>query len=190
MDWHSETHRHFYTYIYLQKQLRGTLLSRSYPSAWQITLHVPHRYLVATRDIKPGEVILKEKPLVVGPRVDSFPICLACYRPLPLYQEARCSRCLVAPVCGVHCERQGAHGEPECTLLKEAAKEYPTLLSDHSQIVLPLRCLLKLRNAPTDSKWTSFLELESHEEKRRNTLIWRDHQLNIVEVSKESVLTN
>ncbi|XP_033608644.1 SET domain-containing protein SmydA-8 isoform X3 [Cryptotermes secundus] len=143
------------------------------------------RYLVATRDIKPGEVILKEKPLVVGPRVDSFPICLACYRPLPIYQESRCSRCLVAPVCGVHCERQGAHSEPECILLREAVKEYPTLLSDQSQIVLPLRCLLKLRNSPTDSKWTSFLELESHEEKRRNTLIWRDHQLNIVEVLRD-----
>lgn len=143
------------------------------------------RYLVATREIKPGEVILKEKPLVLGPRVDSAPICLTCYRPLSLYQEPRCSRCFVAPVCGVHCERQGGHSESECNLLREAAKEYPIFLSDHSQIVLPLRCLLQLRNSPTDSKWTSFLELESHEEKRRNTLIWRDHQLNVVDVLRD-----
>jgi hypothetical protein len=94
----------------------------------------------------------------------------------------------VAPVCGVLCESQGAHSEPECNLLREAAKEDPIFLSDYSQIVLPLRCLLQLRNSPTDSMWTSFLELESHEEKRRNTLIWRDHQLNIVDVSNETVL--
>jgi hypothetical protein len=127
---------------------------------------------------------------VVGPRVDSVPICLACYRPLPLYQQPRCSLCLVAPVCGVQCERRGAHSEAECNLLREAAKEHPIVLSDHSQIVLPLRCLLHLRNSPTDSKWTSFLELESHEEKRRNTLIWRDHHFNVVDVSNKYVLAD
>lgn len=159
-----------------------------YPLAQQIILHIPTRYLVATRDIKPGEVILKERPLVVGPRVDSAPICLACYRPLPLYEEPRCSRCLVAPVCGVCCEKRRTHNEAECNFLRETSKQCAIALSDYSQIVLPLRCLLQLRNSPTDSKWTSFLELESHEEKRRSTLIWRDHQLNVVDVSNKSVL--
>jgi hypothetical protein len=127
---------------------------------------------------------------VVGPRVDSTPICLACYRPLPLYKEPHCSRCLVAPVCGVCCDSQRAHNEAECDLLQRTAKQYPIALSDYSQIVLPLRCLLQLRNSPTDSMWTSFLELESHEEKRRNTLIWRDHQINVVDVSNKSALNN
>lgn len=143
---------------------------------------MPHRYLAASRDIKPGEVILKEKPLVVGPRVDSDPVCLACYKPLPLNQQPRCSLCLVAPVCGVHCERSGAHTDTECNILKEAARKDDLVLSEHSQIVLPLRCLSQLQNSPTDSKWMSFLELESHEEKRRGTLIWRDHQLNVIDV--------
>ncbi|KDR18205.1 Protein msta, isoform A, partial [Zootermopsis nevadensis] len=140
------------------------------------------RYLAASRDIKPGEVILKERPLVVGPRVDSNPICLACYKPLPLSQQPRCSLCLVAPVCGVHCERSRAHNDTECNILKEAARKDQLVLPNNSQIVLPLRCLLQLRNSSTDSKWTSFLELESHDEKRRGTLIWRDHQLNVIDV--------
>lgn len=119
---------------------------------------------------------------MVGPRVDSNPICLDCYKPLPLSQQPRCSLCLVAPVCGVHCERSRAHNDTECNILKEAARKDQLVLPNNSQIVLPLRCLLQLRNSSTDSKWTSFLELESHDEKRRGTLIWRDHQLNVIDV--------
>jgi hypothetical protein len=94
----------------------------------------------------------------------------------------------VAPVCGIHCERSGAHTETECNILKEAAGKYQFVLRDHSQIVLPLRCLLQLRNSPAASKWPSFLELESHDEKRRGTLIWRDHQLNVIDVRKKHLL--
>lgn len=126
----------------------------------------------------------------MGPRVDSAPICLACYRPIPLYEEPRCSRCLAAPVCGACCEQRIGHSQDECTLLQETNWEHPIVLSDYSQIVLPLRCLLQLRDSPTDPKWSSFLELESHEEKRRNTLIWRDHQFNVVDVSSKRVLTS
>ncbi|KAJ9577911.1 hypothetical protein L9F63_025224 [Diploptera punctata] len=126
------------------------------------------RYLVASRDIKAGEVILKELPLVLGPRVDSSPICIGCYKPLPMYQPNHCSQCLVAPVCGAQCERNGDHSDVEY----------------HSQMVLPFRCLLQIKNSSTDPRWNSFLELESHEKERRDTLIWRDHQLNVVEVMR------
>lgn len=141
---------------------------------------------MASRDIKSGEAILKEKPLVVGPRVDSAPVCLDCYQPLPQHQQPRCSSCLVAPVCGVHCERNGDHSSVECNIMKEAAMKYSLTLADNSQIMLPLRCLVQLRNSPTDPKWVSFLEMESHIDKRRDTLIWRDHQLNVVDVRDTS----
>lgn len=38
------------------------------------------RYLIATRQIKAGEVILKENPCVIGPKIASFPICLGCHQ--------------------------------------------------------------------------------------------------------------
>lgn len=142
------------------------------------------RYLVASRDIKAGEVILKELPLVLGPRVDSVPICIGCYQPLPVYHQNRCSRCQVAPVCDVQCERHGDHSEMECDALRQAAQKYPLVLAEHSQMVLPLRCLLQVRNLPADPRWINFLELESHEKDRKDTLIWRDHQLNVVEVMR------
>ena len=39
------------------------------------------RFLVATRDLKPGEMIISETPLVMGPQAVTIPVCLACYKP-------------------------------------------------------------------------------------------------------------
>ena len=39
------------------------------------------RFLVATRDLKPGEMIISETPLVIGPQAVTIPVCLACYKP-------------------------------------------------------------------------------------------------------------
>lgn len=38
-----------------------------------------YRYLVASRDLKAGSVIIEEDALVVGPIQNSEPICLGCY---------------------------------------------------------------------------------------------------------------
>ena len=37
------------------------------------------RYIVATRDIKAGEVIFEESPLAVGPNSISTPQCIFCH---------------------------------------------------------------------------------------------------------------
>lgn len=36
------------------------------------------RYYVATRNIKPGEIVLKESPLVIGPSQVTPPVCVGC----------------------------------------------------------------------------------------------------------------
>jgi hypothetical protein len=36
------------------------------------------RYYVATRDIKPGEIVLRESPLVFGPSQATPPVCVGC----------------------------------------------------------------------------------------------------------------
>ena len=38
------------------------------------------RFIIATRDLKPGELILTESPLVIGPMAVTPPICLGCYK--------------------------------------------------------------------------------------------------------------
>lgn len=37
------------------------------------------RYLVAVRDVKAGEIIMQEKPLLVTPPKITLPVCLGCY---------------------------------------------------------------------------------------------------------------
>ena len=39
-------------------------------------------YLTASRDLKEGEVIFSEPPLVVGPTALTIPVCLHCYTPV------------------------------------------------------------------------------------------------------------
>lgn len=38
------------------------------------------RYYVATRNIKPGEILLREMPLVIGPSQQSGPVCVGCLK--------------------------------------------------------------------------------------------------------------
>ena len=40
------------------------------------------RYIIATRDLKPGELLLAESPLVVAPMAVTPPVCLVCYKPV------------------------------------------------------------------------------------------------------------
>ena len=44
---------------------------------------------LATRDIKPGELILKDRPFAEGPGSKSPPVCLTCSKDAPTY---RCSK--------------------------------------------------------------------------------------------------
>ena len=38
------------------------------------------RYMVARRDISPGEVVFTDQPAVIGPDNASLPMCLVCYK--------------------------------------------------------------------------------------------------------------
>ena len=38
------------------------------------------RFMVAKRDIRPGEVIFQDSPAVIGPDNSSVPMCTVCWR--------------------------------------------------------------------------------------------------------------
>jgi len=63
------------------------------------------RHLVASRDIVPGTIIMSESPIMVGPKQNTWPLCLGCYKiftnPLTLYYCSSCS----LPMCGPECEK-------------------------------------------------------------------------------------
>jgi len=73
-------------------------------------------YLVATRDIQPGELVMKDRPFAEGPGSKSPPVCLQCSKDAPTY---RCSKCGL-PVCNEVCEEGPLHKNNECPLFAKA----------------------------------------------------------------------
>lgn len=125
----------------------------------------------ANRDIKCGEIILCEKPLVFGPKIISSPTCLGCNRfveaqdiRVPTTSKERkvktiknyykCSKCKW-PMCNESCEQSKAHVD-ECNLMAQKkfrcnidfnADEVNKKESAYCAIV-PLRCLLMKTTNP------------------------------------------
>ncbi|XP_076664706.1 SET domain-containing protein SmydA-8 isoform X2 [Andrena cerasifolii] len=67
------------------------------------------RHYIATRNIKVGEIILKEdQPLIAGPMQNSIPVCLGCYKVLNKNIAVPCRKC-GWPLCQ-NCKDHG----PEC----------------------------------------------------------------------------
>jgi len=143
--------------------------------------------LVACEDLKVGEVILHESPIITGPKVTSSHLCLGCYSPLP--QPTKCSKC-GWPVCGPRCEDAGFH-KLECETLSRWPLDfkgpgwprYPRgfgPLNPPYEAVLVLRCLHLPRDGP---EWSLLMEMEFHDEERRARVqdVWTFEQRNIVE---------
>ena len=74
--------------------------------------------MVATRDIKPGEVIFTEKPLSFGPSENTKPVCIGCYSPTITIDSPRCKRCGF-PVCSEKCSQIPEHRDYECSVLQK-----------------------------------------------------------------------
>jgi len=67
-------------------------------------------FLVATRDIKPFQVVLQDEPAIIGPFDDCELQCLSCSAPMDEYNA--CSICSL-PVCNPECEKGWRH-RSEC----------------------------------------------------------------------------
>lgn len=74
------------------------------------------------------------------------------------------------------------HTSKECSALKNIQLQAKDLVVN-AQIALPLRCLLLKSYDP--EKWKEFLLLEAHLEERKNTWIWRSHEINVVRILKD-----
>eukprot|EP00091_Calanus_sinicus_P012451 TRINITY_DN28067_c0_g1_i1.p2 TRINITY_DN28067_c0_g1~~TRINITY_DN28067_c0_g1_i1.p2 ORF type:complete len:102 (-),score=20.19 TRINITY_DN28067_c0_g1_i1:76-381(-) len=73
---------------------------------WEIEKNEKYgRYMVAARDIAPGEIILTEKPLMWGPYpTNSVLVCVGCFRHMNGdLKVSGCTRCQL-PVCSQKCQ--------------------------------------------------------------------------------------
>ncbi|VVC95652.1 unnamed protein product [Leptidea sinapis] len=84
------------------------------------------RYLVSSRDLDPGDVILTEAPIVFGPKAMSDPEvkmpCVGCYRPIFTDAGELCAKC-GWPVCSGNCSglTDTRHHGMECLILRSRA---------------------------------------------------------------------
>lgn len=115
------------------------------------------RFMIASRDLKPGEVIFREFAVVHGPKMLSNPICLGCHKTLVIKPKKtdfyRCSRCSW-PLCSKQCERLDPHID-ECDLMASKSSKCPikgNCLSQQSDafycLIFPLRFLLMKLKQP------------------------------------------
>ncbi|KAL4707869.1 hypothetical protein ACJJTC_010304 [Scirpophaga incertulas] len=129
------------------------------------------RYLVAARDLSPGDLVLTERPLVFGPKgmpdpEASMP-CVGCYKPVFTDVGERCSQC-GWPVCSGNCPglKDPRHHGVECKILSARPECVLIGMADYYRhdALLPLRCLLLQTTDP--GKWEKLLEMQSHMECR------------------------
>lgn len=134
------------------------------------------RCLIATRDIKPYEVILKEGYVVRGPSQNTQPVCLGCLNAVDEAAHVDCERC-GWPLCSPTCQHIAEHSS-ECNLLHSAGNTVSINYFNGSephpmyQCVSPIRSLLLKDVAP--KKWQQLNELESHQNLRRGSAQWKN----------------
>ncbi|KAG5872648.1 hypothetical protein JTB14_029692 [Gonioctena quinquepunctata] len=146
------------------------------------------RYMVAQKDILPGEVILSELPIVVGPCTGCKLQCLGCYKNLEGNNNIiKCKNCRW-PLCSHTCPGLGTplgHTDAECKILADSKsscflnyEDIPSLRF-HLYAIVPLRCLI-LRNTDPNS-YNLLLGMEHHNVLRRNIPeVWNNNQENVV----------
>ncbi|XP_029037775.1 SET domain-containing protein SmydA-8-like isoform X2 [Osmia bicornis bicornis] len=124
------------------------------------------RYYVAARNIKVGEIVLKDDlPLVAGPMHNSLPVCLGCYTELHENNAVPCTKC-GWPLCsnckdhGTECDFTSSRRDDKVSIT-EFGYPHPTY-----QCINVIRAL-SLRNNNAES-YKKLLSLESHCEKIKN----------------------
>ncbi|XP_034111151.1 SET domain-containing protein SmydA-8 [Drosophila albomicans] len=131
------------------------------------------RHLVATRNIKPYEIILKEAPLVRGPAQISAPVCMGCLNSIEANDHIDCDKC-GWPLCGPECQALDEH-KAECQLTQDRGQKVNVheFNGPHPlyTCVSTVRCLLINETSPENAE--KFKQLESLEHTRRGSNQWK-----------------
>lgn len=136
------------------------------------------RYLVASRDIRAEEVVLKEAPIVRGPSQVTEPVCLVCLQSLVPGECVPCSDC-GWPLCSEKCREEAPKSDHslECRMTRD--KDGGThkvnithFISPHPmyQSILAMRCMMLREMDP--ERWKKFNNLESLCELRKDSEQW------------------
>lgn len=141
------------------------------------------RYMEASRDILPGEIILKDSPLVLGPRQVTMPVCLGCFTPVTgTYSCTACGW----PLCGSECQENSLH-KPECQLSRNRTSKVQVhkfmQVNQMYECITPLRCLWLKESDP--ARWAALTQMEAHLDQRRTTNVHEVNQVNVVDFMRQ-----
>ncbi|RXG60318.1 Protein msta, isoform A [Armadillidium vulgare] len=123
------------------------------------------RHLIASRDIKAGETIISEAPVVVGPQnIYKKPMCLGCNSDSIKFKCNSCGFLL----CSSDCPGSVNH-QRECQLIQQGGKKANIKVVDKVnpiyQCITPLRCLWMKEKAK--QKWEILMAMEDHLTERK-----------------------
>ncbi|KAL0871524.1 hypothetical protein ABMA27_005238 [Loxostege sticticalis] len=139
------------------------------------------RYLEATREIRAGDIVMKEKPLITGPAQISPPVCLGCYKLLEGGKVVSCEKC-GWPFCSEACTLREEHA-PECYYTQQRGEKVSisTFGVPHPnyQSITVLRCLYQRDH--DEKLWAKLQALESHCDDRRGTEKWNHDRKMVAE---------
>nr|XP_023028068.1 protein msta-like [Leptinotarsa decemlineata] len=139
------------------------------------------RFLKATKDIKPGEIVLQENPLIWGPSQTTVPVCLGCCKFITTKNSRPCTKC-GWPVCSDVCEKAPSH-IPECryTVLRGDKVSITNFGIVHPtyQCITVLRLLYQKQFLP--EVWKKLELLESHCEQRKGTQKYEQERISIAQ---------
>jgi len=147
------------------RERNNNIEKQEFPGPCEIeTNEIYGNYVVASRRIQEGELIIREKPMFVGPYGpnDLLPYCIVCYKDIGL--SSKCSKCKW-PVCNSFCEKDSSHANNECKVLSDNNVRPKGNVSEYFFLEV-LRCLLGRQNFP--KKWARVLQLEPHTEARKD----------------------
>ncbi|KAH8275274.1 hypothetical protein KR026_004449 [Drosophila bipectinata] len=129
------------------------------------------RFVIALGNIRAGETLLLEEPIVVLPHAGDRR-CSKCFK----LTEDFCRKCHLLALCGDCSE----HDERDCKRLCDLklSEEQVHLLQEkkHSEVQSALRCLLLKENLETQPLYEEMCQMENQLTARRGTEIWKNYQ--------------
>lgn len=158
---------------------------------YQIVMNdIEGRYLEAARNIKQGELILEELPLLRSPDYSSKPVCLGCYATIPWEGPAHsCSKC-GWPMCSKECEDKPDHMAECAMFVKQKMKVNSEKfkfdgVEPQYDVIGPLRALyLKEKDVRA---WSLFWQLMSHLDNWQKRKGWVDEHEQVINYIRDTM---
>ena len=145
--------------------------------------------MVADRNIKAGEIVLKEAPLTFGPSEITKPICLGCCAPVTI-KSPTCDLCGF-PMCSKECSKLKVHKDFECEAFQRNGYKVNASTFNFEgeeltySVISPIRTFMLKEKYP--DLWNLAWMQMSHLTKRKELEFWKMETEKIISLLKTMI---